>query len=201
MTISFGVGAYNLDEDFLFDQIDQRLGELSILHRGKVLAEALKSGVAIVGRRYEELLPRSIKKKVSGIHLADMPDEKVTEFETAVVALSGVEKTKRDARKLPPNIDWLLEHGHRIVVRGTAERIFTPGKFNRRFTLGRGYTFEPRRQHAASKSKRTGESGKGQVVGFVEPGHYLERAIQQEHHQCERMIIDVLDRAVAKVMA
>ncbi len=68
--------------------------------------------------------------------------------------------TGRGNKTYPSNIDYLLEFGHRIVVGGTTERLSGGSK----------------KSTHAQKSKLKGRTGKGRVVGKVEPLGIVRKA-------------------------
>lgn len=195
MTISFGIGDSMKDDAFLFDQIDQRLADIPLLHRSKEMRKAFKAGADAVAKRYAELLPRSIKQKVPGTPVAEMPDEKVKEYETAITGLAGVERGRKMARvrardmRFPTNIESLLEAGHRIVVRGTAAQ---------KIGARQGYASP---SYHRDKEKAKARRGAGQVVGRVAGGRYLQKAIDQVGIVAKGEIITVLDKAIDRLTA
>lgn len=200
MTISFGMGDAMNADDFLFGQIDDRLADIPLLHRSAEMKRAMRKGVDLVTQRYEELLPRSVKQQVPGIHVADMPDDKVAEYETAVAGVSGVERSRKKSRTaggkrgLPSNIESLLESGHRIVTRGTAAQ-----KKGAREGYASPSYWRTSDRSAGAEEIRKARRGAGQVVGQTKPGRYLEKAIAQATTAVKAEIIETLNRAIDRL--
>ncbi|MGD0781225.1 MAG: hypothetical protein ABSA30_00035 [Candidatus Aminicenantales bacterium] len=71
---------------------------------------------------------------------------------------------------------WLVEHGHRMVVGGTVQRLHGSGK--------------------TPKAKQPGLTGAGQVVGFVKPYPIAAPAFQRARPLMEDAFMSVMKSAV-----
>jgi hypothetical protein len=185
-------------DDATLAAVDALMAQIPLLHRTAEVKRAMRSGVKIVADRYAELLPRSVRQKVAGIHVADMPGDAVKDYELSIVGVAGLLRTKKrtrtNDRKFPPNIEALLEDGHRIVVRGTAEQKKGGTK---------GYSSPSRWKHGendyGAQAIRASRRGTGDVVGQVPPGRYLERAAEQSRAAVETELTEALTRAIERL--
>lgn len=171
-----------------FKRIDAALAQIPIIHRAVEIKRAMRRGAQVVADRYAELLPRSVREQMTGVHLADMPGVRVNDYELSIVGMSAVRRAHKKQRSeadkgFPTNLESLLEHGHDIVRGGTKSQK------------------KGAREGYASKSAKPEQRGTGKVVGHVPGGHYLERAVQQTQAAVEAEITESLTRAVERLFS
>jgi len=137
-----------------FREFERALQQLPVKVQNTVVRKAIRRGV-----RPMERSMKSGARQVSS-RIARAIGTRIRKYRGGDIHV-GVTGVRRGAKyKDISNIAHLLEFGHRMVVGGTVERI------------------SGRRAGTTPKAKDPKRTGKGRVVGFVQPAPWFEVAAQ-----------------------
>ena len=160
------------------EAIDKALSGLAVVHHRQVVQKAFREGAKIVAERYSALLPvgkdPEDAAKSGRVPVRQMPSFRVRIYERAIVAMAGFKSERKKGtggRKLPTNIDALIEGGH---VMGGSEK-------TRLRQIDRGYS--RKRANAAT-------------VRVIPGTHALEQAISQTKSEVNAAIVGAVQAAV-----
>jgi hypothetical protein len=82
------------------DAINAAMGQLPLIHQQSEVKRAMSKAAQGVVERYQELLPRSIRREVIGLHTGEMPGKQVKQYEIAVVGVVGIRRLQKRMRYL-----------------------------------------------------------------------------------------------------
>lgn len=160
--------------------LDAKLSGMQGIQQSKILLDGMRAAGRAVRKRAHEIAPvaasENYKRKPGKASLRTVPAYKIKAF---VRELEPILEVRVKAAKRAPHFH-LIELGRRIVVRGTAER--TGGK------------------RKAAKSKRTGERGKGTVIGKVDPKPFISLGGKYSNREQVAEMQKAIQKAISKLI-
>ena len=162
-------------------QITSTLNRLPDRLVNKVMRQAVRKGI----KKFESAIRSNARGMLRGhghIDAASIEKNIITKVKTygstaTIFAIAGV---ARSADRAAPHAH-LVEFGHRMVTRGTVERLNS--------------------ERSAGRSRRTGRRGGGRVIGFVPPVPFVRRAFDANAQGVKLAIVAEIGRGAEKEVA
>lgn len=160
------------------DEIESQLARIPMKMRERAMARGFERGGKIIAERAKQLRPKGGPRtgvKRHHKHLRDTIGVVVRHYGY------GVWLTVVGPQHPAGAHGHLVEHGHRMVVGGSVKPL--PGS-----------------QRVSAPTARGGRTGKGRVVGHVQPYPFLAPAAAETAQQVEQMVIATVTEAVEKAL-